>query len=58
MDFLIAEWDLNAVHNENKWLRDRAIQQSNVKSWIKKISDKVRSLLKDDIFERMKRSEE
>ena len=58
MDFLIAEWDLNAVHNENKWLRDRAIQQINVKSWIKKISDRVRSLLKDDIFERIKGSEE
>ena len=50
---LIVEWDRNAMNNENKWLRDRAIQQSNVKSWNKRISDRVRSLLKDDIFKRM-----
>tara|TARA_B100001175_G_C19476072_1_gene624382 strand:+ start:72 stop:1019 length:948 start_codon:yes stop_codon:yes gene_type:complete len=53
IDHLIAEWDRNAINNENKWLRDRAIQQSNVKSWNKRISDRVRSLLKDDVFVRM-----
>ena len=53
IDYLIAEWDRNAINNKNKWLRDRAIQQSNVKSWGKRIADRVRSLLKDDILERM-----
>ena len=53
LDLLVAEWDLSAARNENKWLRDRAIQQGSVKSWNKRIADRVRTALRDDLFVRM-----